>query len=180
MAALIGIGAVVMEVIYCAIAFTGFASFFQHRMIKASMELFSFVFMFYLGIKFLFARKLQTATRIETRIEERLHPHSAFMIGFVRTMGNPGVLLCWILLAAVFMSRDWVRPDGPGKSACILGVAGGTGVWFMGLSWFSALGHGRLTGKTLLRMEHISGFCLLGLALAHGLHIIWQLARSKM
>ena len=94
-AALISIGAVLMEVIYCAIAFTGFASFFHHRLIKAAMELFSFVFMLYLGIKFLFARELPAATRIETRIEERLHPHSAFMIGFVRTMANPGVLLCW-------------------------------------------------------------------------------------
>src|SRR5688572_21996032 len=85
-AALISLGAVLMEVIYCAIAFTGFASFFQKGIIKGTMELFSFVFMLYLGIKFLIAKKIPSATRIETRIEERLHPHSAFMIGFVRTM----------------------------------------------------------------------------------------------
>lgn len=179
-AALISIGAVLMEVIYCAIAFTGFASFFQHRVIKASMELFSFVFMLYLGIKFLFARNIPTATRIETRIEERLHPHSAFMIGFVRTMANPGVLLCWIVLSAGFISYEWVPATNQGKSACILGVAGGTGVWFFGLSWFAALGHGRLSPKALLRMEHISGFCLLGLAIFYGVNIVWQLARPKL
>ena len=38
-AALIGVGATVMEVLYCTIAFTGFASFFGNRVIKASMEL---------------------------------------------------------------------------------------------------------------------------------------------
>ena len=44
-AALIGLGATVMEVIYCFIAFTGFASFFTRGYVKAAMELFSFVFM---------------------------------------------------------------------------------------------------------------------------------------
>ena len=179
-AALISLGAMLMEVIYCAIAFTGFASFFQKGVIKAVMELFSFVFMLYLGIKFLIAKKIPSATRIETRIEERLHPHSAFMIGFVRTMANPGVLLGWIILSAGFISHDWVQATGPCKTACILGVAGGTGVWFVGLSWFAAKGHGRLTEKTLLRMEHLSGVCLLALAMGYGVNIIWQLARHKV
>ena len=179
-ALLISIGAVIMEVIYCAIAFTGFASFFQHKVIKAAMELFSFVFMLYLGIKFLMARTVPVAGRIETRIEERLHPHSAFMIGFVRTMANPGVLLGWIVLSAGFIAHDWVQPTGECKTACILGVAGGTGVWFLGLSWFAARGHGRLTEKGLLRMEHISGVCMLLLAMGYGANIIWQLAHRKV
>ncbi|HTA30494.1 MAG TPA: LysE family transporter, partial [Candidatus Cybelea sp.] len=38
-ALLIGFGASAMEVIYCALAFTGFASFFGGIVIKASMEL---------------------------------------------------------------------------------------------------------------------------------------------
>ena len=179
-ALLISAGAVLMEVIYCAIAFTGFASFFQHRVIKASMELFSFVFMLYLGIKFLLARTVPTAGRIETRIEEHLRPHSAFMIGFVRTMANPGVLLGWIILSAGFIAHDWVQPNGECKLACIIGVAGGTAVWFLGLSWFAAMGHGRLTEKGLLRMEHISGICLLLLAMGYGANIIWQLAHRKV
>src|SRR5438876_10576024 len=58
---LIGLGAVVMEVIYCAVAFTGFASFFSRGYIKAAMELFSFVFMLFLGVKFLLARSIPTS-----------------------------------------------------------------------------------------------------------------------
>ena len=177
-AGLISLGAVLMELIYCAIAFTGFSSFFTKGMVKASMELFSFVFMLYLGLKFLFAQKIPGTTRFGAQIEERLHPHSAFMVGFVRTLANPGVLVGWIILAAAFISRNWVAPDGPGKAACIAGVAAGTGVWFLGLSYFSALGHGKLSEKALLRMEHISGFLLLGLAGAHGLHILWRLSKG--
>ncbi len=108
-AALIGLGATVMEVIYCFIAFTSFASFFTHGYVKPAMELFSFVFMLFIGIKFLLAKSVQVRPvrlgagggRIEAQLEERLHPHSAFMTGFVRVMGNLGVLVFWIFLAAL-------------------------------------------------------------------------------
>src|SRR6476660_975590 len=55
-AMMIGLGATTMEVIYCFIAFTGFSSFFSKGVIKAAMELFSFVFMLFLGVKFLMAK----------------------------------------------------------------------------------------------------------------------------
>src|SRR5262245_1671930 len=184
---LIGLGAVVMEVIYCAIAFTGFASFFSRGYVKAAMELFSFVFMLYLGVKFLLAKSVAAPThitattdKIEASIEQKFQPHSAFMTGLVRVMGNPGVLLFWIILAANFISREWVEPNGRGKLACISGVAAGTGVWFLGLSWAVSLGHKKFSERTLIRMEHLSGVGLLGLGVAHGGHIIWQMTHHRM
>src|SRR5436189_5935407 len=78
-ALLIGLGATTMEVIYCFIAFTGFASFFDKGYIKAAMELFSFVFLLFLGIKFLTSKTVHaavrlgaTADRLEARLGERL------------------------------------------------------------------------------------------------------------
>ena len=185
---MIGMGATAMEVIYCFIAFTGFASFFSRGYIKASMELFSFVFMLFLGVKFLMAKSVvqspvnlgARATRFETQIGERLQPHSAFMTGLVRVMGNVGVLVFWIILAANFISREWVTSDWPGKLACVAGVALGTGLWFTGLSWVVSLGHGKFSEKTLLRMEHLSGVGLLILALIHGGNIVWQMAHRKI
>src|SRR5208282_3932911 len=104
-ALMIGFGATAMEVIYCALAFTGFASFFDGRLIKAAMELTSFVFMLYLGLRFLNARSIESvAPVVEQRIKERLPSQSAFATGFVRVMGNPGVFLFWIVLAANFRS----------------------------------------------------------------------------
>jgi L-lysine exporter family protein LysE/ArgO len=185
---MIGMGATAMEVVYCFMAFTGFASFFSKGYIKAGMELFSFVFMLFLGVKFLMAKSVAQvpvnlgshAGKIEEKLEERLRPHSAFMIGFVRVMGNVGVLVFWIILAANFLSREWVTPDWPGKLSCVAGVALGTGSWFVGLSWIVSLGHGKFSEKTLLRMEHLSGVGLLVLALIHGGNIIWQMAHHKL
>jgi threonine/homoserine/homoserine lactone efflux protein len=181
---MIGLGATCMEVVYCFIAFTGFASLFSRGYVKAAMELCSFVFMLFLGIKFLLAKSVQApihlsaaADRIEERIEGRLHPRSAFMTGVVRVMANVGVLVFWIILAASFISREWVTPDWPGKLACVAGVGIGTGSWFIGLSWLISLGHGKISERTLLRMEHGSGVGLLALAVIHGAIIIREMAK---
>jgi threonine/homoserine/homoserine lactone efflux protein len=185
-AMLIGLGAATMEVIYCSIAFTGFSSFFDSRVVKASMELFSFVFLLFLGIKFLTAQtvnvplKLDAASKkIEARLDEKLHPHSAFMTGFVRVMGNLGVLLFWIVLAANLMAHDWVDDTRAAKIACIGGVACGTCAWFCVLSFGISRGQGRFSEQTLLRLQHISGICLIIVGLFDGGHIVWQMVKHK-
>lgn len=186
-ALLIGMGATLMEIIYCSIAFTGFASLFDNHVVKASMELFSFGFMLFLGIKFITAKTAGVGanlghgtTFIQQRIDARLHPHSAFMTGFVRVMGNPGVLLGWIVLSAVFVSHDWVHPDLPGKLTCVSGVAVATGLWFFFLSYGASRGRGRFSEHALLRLEHISGVVLLALAFGHGSYLVWQMAKHKI
>ena len=183
---LIGLGATLMEIIYCFFAFTGFASFFEKGLIKAAMELCSFVFLLVIGIKFVLAKSVEAplhlsakADALEHRIEEKLHPHSAFWIGFVRVLANPGVFLGWIVLAANFISREWVTPDWPGKLSCIAGVALSIGGWFTALSWLSSLGHRRISAKALLRMERISGVIIIGIAIAHGVVIVWKLAKHS-
>src|SRR6266704_457746 len=179
-AALIGLGATLMEVLYCAVAFTSFASFFSKGYVEAAMQVFSFAFMLFLGVKFVMAKSVPVMDRLEQRIEERieqrLHPHSAFMTGFVRTMANPAVLLCWIVFGANFISRGWVEPNGKGKLACLSGVAAGVGFWFFGLSWAVSLGHRRVSEQAMLRLERGSGVGLLVLGMVHGVHLAWQLA----
>src|SRR5580658_1432533 len=83
---LVGLGASSMELIYCDIAFTGFTQFFEVRMINTSMEVFSFVFFLFLGLKFLRAQNLQAPTefgpaaqKFSARVDEKFQPQSAFM-----------------------------------------------------------------------------------------------------
>jgi threonine/homoserine/homoserine lactone efflux protein len=177
---LIGFGAVAMEVLYCALAFTGFASLFTGPTMKAAMELTSFVFMLYLGVRFLSVRTVEMPGQMEEKFHGKLNPHSAFAIGFVRVMLNPGVFLGWVVLAANFISRGWVEPTWPGKFSCVAGVAGGTGIWFSGLSYAVSRGTGKFTEKTLLRMEHVSGIFMLALAIIQGVHLVWQMAEHKI
>jgi threonine/homoserine/homoserine lactone efflux protein len=150
------------------------------------MELFTFVFLLFIGSKFLFAETVNVPTkldaaskRIEVRLDEKLRPHSAFWVGFVRVMGNLGVLLTWIVLAANFMAHDWVANTFAAKIACVAGVALGTNAWFCTLSFGVSRGHKRLSETTLLRLQHISGICLVIVGLFDGAHIVWQLVKHK-
>ena len=155
------------------------------------MEVFTFAFMLFLGMKFLSAKTVTApvhlgaaASRLEKRIDEKLHPHSAFMIGFTRVLGNMGVLLFWIFAAAYFMSHeayftthDWVEDTLAAKGAFVTGVALGANSWFLILSYLvSRQGYGRFSEQTLLRMQRVSGLCLLALGLYDGGHIAAQLA----
>jgi threonine/homoserine/homoserine lactone efflux protein len=180
-AALIAAGATAMELIYCALAFTSFAALLQKGYIKAAMQIFSFAFMLFLGVRYLMAKSVPVVDRIEhgieQRIEERLHPHSAFMTGFVRTLANPGVLVGWIILGANFISLGWVQPTMEGKLFCLAGVAAGVALWLFGLAWAISLGHQKFTEKTMLRLERGSGIGLIILGLSQGAYLALQLAK---
>ncbi len=193
-AALIGLGAASMETIYCFIAFTGFSSLFGSPIVKASMEVFSFAFFLFLGIRFLTVKTIKPQTtigvaaeKIGSRLDQKFHPHSAFMIGFIRVFGNFGVLLFWIGLAAYLMShqafftnQEFVADNLRAKVACVVGVWFGANLIFCLLSFGVSRGKGQFNESTLWRMQVISGICLLAIGIFDGIHIGWQLARHRM
>jgi threonine/homoserine/homoserine lactone efflux protein len=177
-ALMIGLGAAAMEVIYCAIGFAGFAAALESRALRTVIGLISFFIMLVLGLRYLTAQSVPAMTRSVERVEDKLHPHSAFMIGFVRVLANPMVLLFWITLAAAFLSHEVVGPDGLSKLIFIGGVGVGASGWFVLLSYVVAQRHQHFTTENLLRMSRISGGCLLLVALLLGTRIIVILVRT--
>jgi threonine/homoserine/homoserine lactone efflux protein len=175
-ALLIGLGSVAMEVIYCSIAFASFSGMFESRLWRAAMELVSFVLVTFLGLKYLLAKALPATPHSVDVLESRFHPHTAFMTGFVRVLGNPSVLLFWITLSAMFLAHRWVEPTWASKSACVGGVALGAAAWFGLLSWGVSFGHRRFSPGTLLRMSQVSGACLLIAAVVIGARLVKLLA----
>jgi threonine/homoserine/homoserine lactone efflux protein len=174
----IGAGSVLMEAIYCAIGFAGFSELFTTNVAKAILQLASFALMSYLGFKYMFAKEVKTTSRSAERIEVRLHPHTAFMTGFVRTLGNPGVLLLWVALSATFLSHEWVDPNWTSKSFCITGVATGGLAWFTLLSYVVSVGHRHLSDKAMLNMSRGAGAMLLIAAIALGYKLALLLATT--
>jgi threonine/homoserine/homoserine lactone efflux protein len=174
-ALLIGLGSVAMESIYCAIALTGFSAFLTLPLVKSAMELLSFLFLLFLSWKYFSAKTIPDHVHSADVIEQKLHPRSAFMIGFVRVLGNPAVLLMWVTLTATFLSHNWVDHTIDDRIACVLGVMGGATLWFALLAWGVSHGHGRISPRVLLKMEHISGAVLLLAALWFGWRIVDEL-----
>jgi threonine/homoserine/homoserine lactone efflux protein len=183
-AMMIGLGASTMECAYCALSFTGFSSFFSGGPVKIFMEVFSWAFILLLGLKFLLAKSVKTRSKLDTasekleaRLEEKLHPHSGYATGVVRVMGNLGVLLFWIFLAAYLLSHEWVDNTLAAKAACVAGVALGTSTWFVLFSFGVSRGYGRMSEPALLRMQHLSGIVLIVFGL---LQIAVKLAGFKI
>ncbi|MBM3839020.1 MAG: hypothetical protein FJ398_13840 [Verrucomicrobia bacterium] len=175
-ALLIGFGAIAMETIYCGLAFAGFSGLFASPLLRASIELLSFLATLFFGVKYLLVRKLPATTKSVERVEHRLHPHTAFMIGFVRVLGNPGVLLFWITLSATFMSHEWIANTWISKGSCVLGIVFGASAWFLFLSFVVSLGQGKFSAKTLVRLSHASGASLLVVAVVIGVRLVRLLA----
>lgn len=178
-ALMIGLGAVAMETIYCAVGFASISSLFQSRMMRAAIELISFILVLFLGLKYLIAPKLAKTSQSADKIEHRLHPHTAFMIGFVRVLGNPSVLFVWITLSATFTAHGWVDPDWTSKSLCIGGVTVGAALWFAVLSYSVSLGHQKLSDRILLRLSHVCGALLLIMAVIIGVRLVKVLANPE-
>ncbi len=172
----IGLGAVVMEAIYCAIGFAGFSNLFDSQFARASMELVSFVLVLYLGLRYWRAKQVPESSISAEHLEQRLHPHTAFMTGFVRVLGNPAVLLWWITASATFVAHEWVDTTWISRSACIAGVAMGAFGWFLLLSFGVSKGHRRMSDQTLLKMTQVSGLLLLGVAVSLGVRLVRLLA----
>ena len=112
---LIAAGAVLMETIYCVVAFAGFSSLFLSHTVQAVMQLTSFVLVLWLGLKYLLAGHVPGEGRVERMVEKRLNPHTAFWIGFVRVLANPGVLLLWLGITASLLSHGALDPTWASK-----------------------------------------------------------------
>ena len=189
----IGLGAATMDVVYASVSFTGISQFVDHGVAQTMMRVMGFVFLLFLGGKFLFAKPVQEPTpfnraigKIEERIEQKVHPHSAFGVGFVRVAANLGVLVAWVALSATLMStkaffskQEWVDDAIPAKAACVGGVFTGAMLWFLLWSFIVSRGHGKFSAKTLLRLQRISGLGLVGIAIYEGLRIAWHLAKHQ-
>lgn len=176
---MIGLGAMVMDTIYCGIAFAGFSSLFTGPVVKAGMELVSFMLMFFLGIKYVLARDVPEHTMTVDAVEHKFHPHTAFWIGFVRVLGNPAVLLFWITLSATFLAHEWISENVPSKVFCATGNFLGGMTWFFLLSFLVSKGHGRFSTRTLLNMSRVSGLCLLIAAVFIAFRLVHLLAAAR-
>jgi len=116
-----------MEVLYCALAFTGFASFFTKGLVKAAIGAVQLsCSCCSWALKFLLATTIPKTTQIEERIEGSLNPRLGFLdwvrAGDGQSRGFP---LLDHPCRKFHFPRLGSPPMAKGKLACISGVAVG-------------------------------------------------------
>jgi threonine/homoserine/homoserine lactone efflux protein len=176
----LALGAVLMEAVYCWVAFAGFAGFFNSHWVHAAIELVSFLLMLWLGVKYLRGGPIPGEERVEHFVEETFHPHTAFWTGFLRVLGNPGLLLLWLTVAATLLSRGWIENRWESKWPFIGGVAAGGLIWFSLVGWGVSRGRGRFSTETLRRFSQASGVFLLMVAAVVGYRLVELLAQRHL
>ena len=176
---IIAIGALLMEMIYCIIAFSGFATLFSDKIILATVELISFLAVTFFGIKYLMIDAVTVQGKRAKVVENRLSPHTAFWTGFVRVLVNPNVLLFWIMISAVLISNQTIKSEWESRMACVIGAAIGIGSWFTLLVIGSARAKNRFSDKTLVKFSQISGVLLLLLSIVIAVRLIGTVAQSN-
>lgn len=174
-----GAGAVLMESVYCAIGFAGFSDLFTTQLAKAGFQLTSFCLMAFLGVKYMFAAELKSESRSAQKIVATLHPHTAFWTGFIRTLGNPGVLLMWIALAATFTAHEWVGPTYAAKGMCVLGMMTGGMTWFTALAYLISISHRHISDTGMLWISRVAGAGLLGTAIVIGFKLAVMMVKGN-
>ena len=161
---LIGVGAVTAEAVYCGLALAGFQSVLALPTVRTVMALVSFLVVTVLGLKYLLTQDRfgdSTSLLVEQELEEKLHLHRGYWLGFGMTLGNPFILLVWGMLAAVLFAHGWVRSGGFSQLALVGGMIGGGTLWFLTLSWVTSRGHQRVSPRALRLLTRVSGGFLL-------------------
>jgi threonine/homoserine/homoserine lactone efflux protein len=153
---------------------------FTSPLLRAAMELVSFVVVTVMGIRYLMTREMPATSHAVEVVQQRLNPHTAFMTGFVRVLGNPASLLFWIAFAAACISHEWVDRDWGSKGAAVVGIAMGALAWFSKLGYAVSLGRRRFSPRVLLRTAHISGAMLLAAGLFMGGRLVLALAKHRL
>jgi threonine/homoserine/homoserine lactone efflux protein len=177
----IAVGAVLMELIYSLLAFAGFSKLFAIPVVQAAMELISFLLVLWLGLKYLHAGYVPHENKVEEYVERKLHPRSAFWTGFIRVLGNPGVLLLWIGVTGSLLAHGAMADTWPAKMMFSLGVSVSGLVWFLAISWGIAHGRGKgwLSANGLRQLSKGSGVVLLLTAAGIGIRLVLLLSKHR-
>ena len=157
-ALIIAVGALLMEMIYCVIAFGGFANLFEDPTFRATVVI--------------------VQGKRARMIEQRLHPHTMFWTGFVRVLVNPNVLLFWIMISAVLLANGTLQSAWESRMSCVAGAGLGIAAWFLILVFGSARVRNRFSDKTLVRFSHVSGLLLLLLSVVIAVRLINTVAQQ--
>lgn len=169
----VGCGAGTLEMLFCLAGFAGSFHLLEAAWVQELFQLVGVGVLAGLGWHYLTTRSLPGFGRAEASMRRRYQPHAAFLLGFVRVLGNPGVLVYWMAVAGAFTAHGVVGSDGSGRLACLAGVAAATFGWFGLLAWLAAQVHGRISQGWLLRLARYSGVLLLLVAALLGARLGW-------
>lgn len=178
---LIGLGSALAEMIYCGLAVMGFQWVLSLPHIRSALFLLSFLLVSVLGFKYLQAQSNfanRATLLVEQELEQKLHLHRGFWLGFGMTLGSPHLLIVWGTLASFVYAHEWILPGNFSQLTFVGGMASGSTLWFLLLSEFTSRGHHRISPEMLRLLTRFSGAFLLVIGALLGWRLVQMMAES--
>ncbi|USB32663.1 LysE family transporter [Paenibacillus sp. YPG26] len=161
---LLGLGAVMADIVYILLVYFGVVHFVDTPFVKSFLWLFGFFVLVYIGIESLLTA--QKITLQETRSAESLS--RSFAAGFFMSLSNPISILFWLGIYGSILA-DTAATYAP-KELMIFSAAVLSGVllWDITMASLASAFRRWLTARLLKAISVISGLSLIGFGLYFG------------
>jgi L-lysine exporter family protein LysE/ArgO len=186
---LVGLGAAVMDIIYCAGATQINAFLLRSPVINLAFQTVGFALLLYLGIKSFRAEKQEHPfepsvkdTTQEKKAEARvskMHLKTAsyfasFSLGVVLYASNVSGVPEWIFISAFWHNQGLELIGLPNAALFAAGAGLGTAGWFFTLTRFFSKRSATLKPATLHVINRVAGFAMLAFGVYFGYQIIFK------
>ncbi len=166
----VGLGASVMDFIYCGAALLGLSAFVHKIEVNIIFQAIGFILLIYLGIRDISTRP--DSFRYENDIQQNGKIRGAFFVGVFMYVSNPALVAFWITLSGVVQSTGSLI-DGIADGALFtLGVGFGTVLWYYLLLKAIFWKRDSFKAETLTLLSKVSGYIMLAFSAYVGYELL--------
>jgi threonine/homoserine/homoserine lactone efflux protein len=172
-----GVGAAIMEFIYCLAAMFGMSALVKNSFGNIFVQGLAFGILVIFGVRHVFVHPKQIIYNNGGNSEfiKRHHIHNTILVGAILYISNPTFIFFWITLAGIIQSYKIIIAGPFDNFLFSIGVGAGVVLWFYILLRFIQNKIVEFQAKTIARFHHISGVILLLFAAYLGYEIIKRL-----
>ena len=169
---MIGLGALIVDILYCAIGIFGISML--HDLFLEVFQPFGMPVLLFLGIRLAVLSRRSNPFALD-------HPHTVkeltknFVSGFLMYLTNPLAIGFWILTAGIIFSHGLVHRSMSDKVSFMAGMAIGTGLWFFSLAKIVAWRRKGLAESTVRKITLVTGLLLIAFGLYLGYEYLSKL-----
>lgn len=182
--AMVGIGAAIMDIIYCAGATQINEFLLSSPVINLSFQGAGMLLLVYLGIKSLKVKREQDKEDVQTEKDaektvQKLHVKkgsvlASLALGIILYASNIASLPEWVFLTAFWKQQGFLNDGFTIYIVFALGAGLGTAGWFLTLTRYFSKRKSTLKPKTLVLINKFAGIAMLGFGLYFGYQIAFK------
>lgn len=166
----VGLGASVMDFVYCAASMLGLSAIVHKIEVNIIFQAIGFLLLIYLGVRDI--RTKAETFRYESEVQQVSKFHSAFIVGVFMYITNPALVAFWITLSGVVQSTGTIIEGIADGVFFTVGVGFGTALWYYLLLKAILWKRDSFKAETLTLLSKVSGYIMLGFSAYIGYELV--------